>query len=97
MPHHYTDPSRETDPHALPNVEAFYVGTLPIRSSQSRDGWKQPLPCHICADWSSDEQTPHGEHVGWYWAPGFPGCLRDSDPIGPFDTEAEALADAREA
>lgn len=33
---------------------------------------------------------------GWYWWACFPGCLPDSDPIGPFDTEADALADARD-
>lgn len=32
---------------------------------------------------------------GWYWWPCFPGCLPDSDPVGPFATEAEAIADAR--
>ena len=34
--------------------------------------------------------------AGWYWWPCFPGCLPDSDPTGPFDTEGEALADARD-
>lgn len=33
---------------------------------------------------------------GWYWWSCFPGCLPDGDPIGPFNTEAEALADAQE-
>ena len=32
---------------------------------------------------------------GWYWWACFPGCLPDSDPVGPFDTEAEAIEDAR--
>ena len=32
---------------------------------------------------------------GWYWQACFPGCLPDSDPVGPFDSEAEALADAQ--
>jgi hypothetical protein len=32
---------------------------------------------------------------GYYYWYCFPGCLPDSDPIGPFDTEADALADAR--
>lgn len=32
---------------------------------------------------------------GWYWWACFPGCLPDSDPHGPFTTEAEALADAQ--
>ena len=33
---------------------------------------------------------------GWYWWSCFPGCLPDSDPNGPFATEAEALADAQD-
>lgn len=34
--------------------------------------------------------------VGWYWWSCSPGCLPDGEPYGPFATEAEALADARE-
>ena len=33
---------------------------------------------------------------GWYWQSCFPGCLPDSDPVGPFKTESEAFSDARE-
>ena len=33
--------------------------------------------------------------AGWYWWSCFPGCLPNSDPIGPFATKAEALADAQ--
>lgn len=33
---------------------------------------------------------------GWYYWFCLPGCLPDSGPMGPFDSEAEALADARE-
>jgi hypothetical protein len=32
--------------------------------------------------------------VEWYWHACFPGCIPDSDAIGPFQTEAEAIADA---
>jgi hypothetical protein len=35
-------------------------------------------------------------YAGYYWWSCFPGCLPDGDPMGPFGTEAEALADARE-
>lgn len=35
--------------------------------------------------------------AGWYWWSCFPGCLPDSDPNGPFDTEKQALRDARES
>jgi len=31
----------------------------------------------------------------WYWVC-LPGCLPDSEPIGPFRTEAEAVEDARD-
>ena len=65
----YSDPSRENDPHALPDIEVFY--------------W-------------FDEETDESSRMesGWYWWPCFPGCLPDSEPNGPFATEAEALADA---
>ena len=35
------------------------------------------------------------EAPGWYYWFCFPGCLPDSDPVGPFESEAEALADAQ--
>lgn len=34
--------------------------------------------------------------AGWYWHACLPGCLPDSDPVGPFDTVSEAIADAQE-
>lgn len=36
-----------------------------------------------------------GYEAGFYWWSCFPGCLPDGEPIGPFDTEAEAIADAQ--
>lgn len=33
--------------------------------------------------------------AGWYWWSCFPGCLPDSDPFGPFDSEREAIDDCR--
>ncbi len=34
--------------------------------------------------------------AGWYYWFCQPGCLPDSDPIGPFVTEADAIADAEQ-
>lgn len=31
---------------------------------------------------------------GWYWTATFPGCLHDSEPVGPFRTSADAMRDA---
>lgn len=33
---------------------------------------------------------------GWFWWPCFPGCQPESDPVGPFPTEAEAIQAAQE-
>jgi hypothetical protein len=68
----YSDPSRESDPHALPDVEVFYHNACPIND---------PMASY---------------EAGWYYWYCFPGCMPDSDPIGPFATEAEALAAAQD-
>lgn len=34
--------------------------------------------------------------AGFYYWYCFPGCMPDSDPIGPFDTEEAAIEDARD-
>ena len=41
-----------------------------------------------------EEGETSGE--GWYYWFCFPGCMPESEPFGPYATEAEALADARE-
>jgi hypothetical protein len=76
----YSDPDREDDPYALPNVEVFYVSQLDVNYNlENLD--------------HADEYTI--TVAGWYWWPCFPGCYPDGDALGPFDTEAEATADAR--
>ncbi len=70
----YSDPSREADPHALPDIEVFYVNGKSGAAGDFTDLFEK----------------------GWYWWSCFPGCLPDSDPFGPFATEAEALANAQD-
>lgn len=77
----YSDPERESDPHALPDIEIFYL------DQQELDDLKSD-PATL---WSDDQNALPGYY---YWFC-FPGCLPDSEPIGPFDTEEEALEDAR--
>jgi hypothetical protein len=74
MSQFYTDPSRETDEHALPDAEVFH--------SVDHNAYAE------CDGDRLDE--------GWYWWPCFPGCLPDGEPVGPFETEDEAIKDARE-
>ena len=78
MTYKYIDAKRESDPHALPDVEVFeLVRPEEFELEEFPDGktWLEP---------------------GWYYRYGMPGYLPDSDPFGPFDTEEEALEDARE-
>ena len=74
MTSEYSDPTREENPYALPNIEVFQV---------PED--YQP---------ETDDGTPL--EPGWYWWSCLPGCLPDSEPTGPFDSEQEALEDARD-
>jgi len=78
----YSDPSKETDPHSLPDAEVFHCRV------ESRDGIED----------IGSPQYNHAFGVGsgfYYWF-SFPGCLPDSDPFGPFETEQEAIDDCRE-
>lgn len=91
MPYHYLTNSDAESEHRLPSVETFRVS---LATPQDE--------CPTCnADdelWDrySDRGAQHGEAcVGWYYAFGLPGCLWDGEPIGPFETEAEALKAAR--
>ena len=45
---------------------------------------------------SVDTDLKPSEITGYYWQSCFPGCLPDSEPVGPFTTESEAFSDARE-
>ncbi len=75
----YSDPSRENDPHALPDIEVFFDGPDLNLAGEPRN--------------FDSEGNPVAK--GWYWWACFPGCLPDGEPNGPFATEAEALADAQ--
>jgi hypothetical protein len=81
----YSDPKRADDPHALPDIEVFYHN-----GKWSPGEWCAP------GTWDGDDSnTTEGAPKGWYWWSCFPGCLPDSEPLGPFTTEAKALSHAR--
>ena len=77
----YSDPARESDPYALPDVEVFAVSQLEANYNLANLD-------------HADEYTL--TEAGWYWWSCFPGCLPDGEPVGPFETEAEALTDAQD-
>ena len=69
-------------------------------SDPSREDDKDSLPnvetYYVDAD-DLDFVDEEGNQLeeGWYYWFCLPGCMPDSEPCGPFDTEAEALEDAR--
>lgn len=100
MSQHYRDPKRANDPYSLPDVETFraFSGDCPFcTSGVTVHAAGETIYCDNCSagrkgfELRSDQLTE-----GWFYWSCFPGCLPESDPIGPFDTEDEAIADARD-
>lgn len=77
MSQHYSNPERENEPNALPDVELFY--------HHHKGG---------CEASCGPPGEPCSGPGRYYWFC-LPGCLPDSDPVGPFSTGVEALKDAR--
>ncbi len=87
MAQHYSDPKRESDPQALPDIETFYV--------DKRAFWAHCSKCSYAGKMPRDRETRdyHSrEHFGWYWR-----FLPDGEPNGPFASEREAVEDAQSA
>lgn len=105
MPYYYSDYERENDPHSLPDIEVFfdYWGDCP--SCEAAIIWESReigFSCPFCGypnndpnDSSSVKPLENGRY-GYGFAFGMPGYLWDSEPTGPFETEEEALAEAKE-
>lgn len=81
----YTDPEREKDPNALPNAEVF---EWEVPSSATAEALLRYETLQ-----NDDDDEPL--EPGFYWWACMPGCLPDSDPQGPFESEQEAIDDAQ--
>ena len=84
MSQFYTDAERESELWSLPDAEVFPVAVEDFNDQHS-------VFWQMAAE-NGDDPADLCGHYYWFC---FPGCLPDSDPFGPFDTEAEAIADAR--
>lgn len=75
------------------SFETFLMSAADVAADWQTDyGFAVPYggPC----DPENDSVSDPAELAGWYWAAGFPGCLWDGDPMGPFPTEQDAIDDA---
>ena len=99
----YSNPSRESDPYALPDIEVFEL-TAEEAVEQDEDLMWEAMKRYPLATMNSREREKaidwavgeSGATGGWFWWSCFPGCLPDGPAIGPFKTRAEALADAQQ-
>lgn len=100
----YSDPSREDDAYALPDVEVFYLTAEEAAEQVDEDTLYEYLKLYPLATINSRDRQRmldamiEAEDIrgGWFYWYCFPGCLPDSEPMGPFDTEAEALKAAQD-
>jgi hypothetical protein len=97
----YSDPKRASDPHALPDIEVWSDRDVEITCAcgvytvaYDRAFATDTVSCPSCED--EAEESKILDSYSWWWWSCLPGCMPDSDPMGPFATEAEALADAQE-
>jgi len=95
MTYFYLDASREGDPDALTDVEVFGPEAYG-ECDECTSGAMYNPDCTDC-DCCRDGRIQQTDDIGYFYAYGSPGCLWESDPVGPFDSEAEALKAAREA
>lgn len=101
----YSNPDREDDPHALPDIEVFQLTAEEACELLDEDTileYRKDFP--LAGFNGRDRQAMldaiiEGEGIkgGWFYHYCFPGCLPDSDPFGPFDTYEAALKDAQES
>ena len=44
------------------------------------------------SNWADQMNIPEDETIGWYYWSRCPNCTPDTPPVGPYATEAEAIA-----
>jgi len=96
----YSDPSREDDDYALPDIEVWSdrVSIVHCRCGDYETAFdhahvEDAVYCPSCE--REAESVEDTDREAWFYWLCFPGCLPDGGLNGPFETEAEALADAR--
>jgi hypothetical protein len=99
MSQHYSNPQREADPHALPDLEIFQFTAREVAEQDGEmvDEYMRRPEFRLASMNSRVEAMfdamieEEGITGGWFYWYCFPGCMPDSDAIGPFESRAEAL------
>jgi hypothetical protein len=105
MTQHYSNPERESDPHALPDLEVFELTAAEV-AERDEDMVFEYMRRHEFRLASMNSRTreqmidamiaENGIQGGYFYWYCFPGCMPDSDAIGPYTTHAEAVRAAQD-
>ena len=105
MTQHYSNPDREFDSYALPDLEVFELTAEEV-AVQDEDlvyEYSKRFEFRLCHMNNHVRQAmlrtivdEEGITGGWFYWYCSPGCLPDSEAIGPFGSHHEALDAARE-
>lgn len=101
----YSDPTRESDPHALPDIEVFQLTATEVAALDEDTMYEYAKRQEFKTAFMSGQTmnamldtivAEEGITGSWFWQACFPGCLPDGPPMGPFASREEALADAQD-
>jgi hypothetical protein len=104
MTQHYSNPDRESDDFALPDIEVFELTAREVAELDEEMIWDymKRHEFRLASMNSRDREAmfdamieEEGIQGGWFWWSCFPGCLPDSSPMGPYASHADALKDAQ--
>ena len=96
----YSDTSRTDDKWSLPDAETFQLTSAELaESADFEDEQHEYLKRFPLATMNSKEREKMLDTMidelcisgGWFYHFCLPGCMPDSSPIGPFETEAAAI------
>ena len=101
----YSNPEREHDTWALPDIELFQLTAREAAEHDEDMIWEYSRRHEFrLASMNSKAREAmfdamieeEGIEGGWFYHYCLPGCLPDSSPFGPFDSHETALTGARE-
>ena len=101
----YSIPSDATDPHKLPDIEVFQLTAEEvIESGEYEDevfDYLKRFPLATFNSWDRDKMlsamiSDLGIEGGWFWHTCYPSCLPEGPMSVPFETQQEAIANARD-
>lgn len=97
MAQHYSDQTQEDNPTALPDVEVFEAEHDACRLCEQTIIFAESEVVAECGECGMQSFRTKQTKRGWFYWFGFPGCLPDSEPGGPYDSEQAALDAARDS